>query len=266
MINVLFLGDVFGRTGRRLVEDLLPSLVHRHSIDLVAANVENASGGVGLTIKAAEELFASGVDVMTSGNHIYRHKEIHPYLKKEKRIIRPANYPPGNPGRGSVVVETPGGVPVGLVNVMGRTFMAPLDCPFRAADKEVESLKAAGAKVIIVDVHAEATSEKKALGYYLDGRVAAVLGTHTHVQTADETILPQGTAYLSDLGMTGPHESVIGMKKETILERFLTGLPNRFEASNKGPVLEGAVLTLDESQNRAVEIKRIQQVIERPKI
>lgn len=260
-VKVLFLGDVFGRPGRRLVRELLPGLVNRFEADLVLANAENAAGGLGVTVKAARQLFQAGVDVLTSGNHIFRHKEIYEYLDQEPRLLRPANYPDPAPGRGAVLVETPGGVPVGVINVMGRTFMASLDCPFRAADREVAGLKAQGARVILVDAHGEATSEKRALGWYLDGRVGAVLGTHTHVQTADEEVLPKGTAYLTDLGLTGPHASVIGLKKEGILERFLTGRPVRFEVARGGLCLEGAVIFLEADSGLASDILRIQEVM-----
>ena len=204
MLNILMLGDVFGRGGRRLVRELLPVLVDRHTIDLVVVNGENASGGLGITANAADELLGYGVDVLTSGNHVFKHREIYHYLEQEERLIRPANYPQPCPGRGKVLVETARGVLVGVVNVLGRTFMSPVDCPFQTAGKEIEELKRAGAGVVLVDIHAEATSEKKALGWYLDGQVSAACGTHTHVQTADECVLPGGTAYITDLGMTGP--------------------------------------------------------------
>ncbi|MEW6263422.1 MAG: TIGR00282 family metallophosphoesterase [Thermodesulfobacteriota bacterium] len=258
MIKVLCLGDIFGRPGRRLVREMVPRLVDEYEVDLVVANVENASGGLGLTIQAAEELFRSGVEVQTSGNHIFRHKEIYSFLDHEERLIRPANYPPPSPGRGSVLVRTAAGVPVGVINVMGRTYMTPLDCPFRAADREVRVLKEAGARVILVDVHAEATSEKRAMGWHLAGRVGAVFGTHTHVQTADEGLLPGGTAYISDLGMTGPHRSIIGMKTEAVLERFLTGRPARFEVAARGLRLEGVVIGLDPTDGQAINIERFQ--------
>jgi hypothetical protein len=260
MIKILFLGDVVGRPGRRLVGDLLPSLVGRHSVDLTIANGENAAGGLGLTVKAAEELFESGVDLLTSGNHIYRHREICDYLDRSRRVIRPANYPDPSPGRGAVCLETAGGVPVGVINAMGRTFMTPLDCPFRTVDREVSRLREAGARIILVDFHAEATSEKRAMGWHLDGRVGAVVGTHTHVQTADETILPGGTAYLTDLGMTGPHQSVIGMKAEAVLAGFLSGRPQRFEVAKKGLRLEGALISFEPLSGRAINIERIQEV------
>ena len=261
MIKILFLGDVFGRPGRHLVRELLPSLVSRHEADLVLANAENAAGGVGLTVKAAEELFSSGVDLLTTGNHIFRHKEVFDYLDQEPRVIRPANYPPGTPGRGSALIHTPGGVAVGVINVLGRVFMAPLDCPFRTVEAEAAALKKAGAAIILVDIHAEATSEKRALAFHMDGKVGAILGTHTHVQTADEEILPGGTAYLTDLGMTGPHDSVIGMKKEGVIYRFLTGCPSRFEAARRGLRLEGAMAGFDPCDGRAKIIERFQEVL-----
>ena len=260
MIKILCLGDVVGRPGRRLVRDLLPSLVGRHSVDLTIANGENASGGLGLTVKAAEELFDSGVDFLTSGNHIYRHREIYDYLDSSTRVIRPVNYPDPSPGRGAALLETAGGVPVGVINAMGRTFMTPIDCPFQAVDREVARLKDRGAAIILVDFHAEATSEKRAMAWHLDGRVGALVGTHTHVQTADESILPGGTAYLTDLGMTGPHQSVIGMKHEAVLSTFLSGRPHRFEVAKKGLKLEGALITFEASSGRAINIERIQEV------
>ena len=262
MIKVFCLGDVFGRSGRRLVRELLPSLVDRHKIDLVVANGENAAGGLGVTVKAAEELLSCGVDVITSGNHIFRHREIQGYLDSEERLLRPANYPEPAPGRGSVLASTPGGTPVGVINIMGRTFMAPLDNPFTVVDREIEGLKQKGAKIIIVDFHAEATSEKKAMGWHLDGRVSAVLGTHTHVQTADEEVLPGNTAYITDLGMTGPHRSIIGMKPESVLAGFLTARPQRFEVAKKGLRLEGLIISLEASSGAAKNVLRIQEVME----
>lgn len=263
MLKILFLGDITGRSGRRLIKELLPSIVGKHDIDLVIANGENAAGGIGLTVKAAEELYKSGIDVLTSGNHIFRHKEICDYLDNSDKIVRPANYPDPCPGRGSLIAETAGGIPIGVVNVMGRIYMEPIDCPFRSAEKEAEKLKADGAAVVLVDFHAEATSEKRAMGWHLDGRVAAVVGTHTHVQTADEEIMPGGTAYLTDLGMTGPHQSIIGMKHEAVLSKFLTARPNRFEAAKKGLRLEGAIISLDPAKGLSVKIERIQAVMEK---
>ncbi|MBW1709384.1 MAG: TIGR00282 family metallophosphoesterase [Deltaproteobacteria bacterium] len=259
MINILFIGDIFGRPGRLLVRELLPDLINRYQVDLVVANVENASGGVGLTIKAAEDLFRAGVNVMTSGNHIFKHKEIIEYLEENERLLRPVNYPEPAPGRGTALVETSGRIKVGIVNLLGRVFMAPVDCPFRAADREVTALKESGAQVILFDIHAEATSEKIALSRYLDGRIGALIGTHTHVQTADEAVLPNGLAYLTDAGMTGPHDSVIGMRQEAIIERFLTARPVRFQAAKKGLRLEGAVISFKPETGCAENITRIRE-------
>ena len=261
MTKILVLGDIFGRPGRRLVRELLPTLVSRHGIDLVVANGENAAGGIGITCKAADELFGYGIDVLTSGNHIFKHKEIYGYMETGKNLLRPANYPAAVPGSGSVVVRTGDGTRVGIVNLLGRTFMAPVDCPFRVIDEELAMLAKEGARIVVVDIHAEATSEKKALGWHVDGKVGAVLGTHTHVQTADEGILPQGTAYMSDLGMTGPHESVIGMKPEGVMANFITRMPSRFEAAKKGLRLEGVVVEIDPVSGLALKIERIQQVM-----
>ena len=263
MFKVLFIGDVIGRPGRRLVRELLPGLVARNEIDLVVANGENASGGLGLTAKAGEELFDSGVDVLTGGNHTFQYKGIEDYLDQREKVLRPANYPEPCAGKGSTLVESAGGVRVGVLNIIGRAFMAPLDCPFRKADAEIVRLKDQGAELILVDFHAEATSEKKAMGLYLDGRVGAVVGTHTHVQTADEEVLPGGTAYITDLGMTGPHRSVIGMKEAAVLERFLTGRPGRFEVAKRGLRLEGAIIFLEASTGVAHKIERLQVDIEK---
>lgn len=260
MIKILILGDIFGRPGRKLVRDLLPTLVGRHSIDLVVANGENASGGIGLSIKAAEELFGYGVDVLTSGNHIFKHKEINEYMDAEHRLLRPANYPEA-PGVGAAIFRTAGGVRVGILNLLGRTFMTPVDCPFQVADKEIASLKKQGAQVVLVDFHAEATSEKKAMGWHLDGKASVVVGTHTHVQTADEDIFPGGTAYISDLGMTGPHRSIIGMKPESVLKKFLTGMPSRFEVAKKGLRLEGVIVECAPETGLSKNIQRIQMDI-----
>jgi hypothetical protein len=263
MFKVLFIGDVIGKPGRRLVRELLPGLVDRNGIDLVVANGENSAGGLGLTEKAGEELFDSGVDLLTGGNHTFQYKGIEDYLDRRERVLRPANYPGPCPGKGSALVESAGGVKVGVLNIIGRTFMTPLDCPFRKADAEIARLKEKGAELVLVDFHGEATSEKKAMGLYLDGRVGAVVGTHTHVQTADEEVLPGGAAYITDLGMTGPHRSVIGMKEAAVLERFLTGRPSRFEVAKRGLRLEGAIIFLEPGLGRAVKIERLQVVMEK---
>lgn len=255
-VNILFIGDIVGKPGRQAVSRELHRLVDRYNVDMVIANGENASGGFGITTETARELFACGVHLFTSGNHIWDKKEALEYLKKEERIIRPANYPEGAPGKGSTVFITPGGVKVGVLNLEGRVFMDALDCPFRAADREVAAL-AAITPVIIVDFHAEATSEKSSLGWYLDGRVSAVVGTHTHVQTADERLLTAGTAYISDVGMTGAFDSVIGVRKDEPIYRFLTQLPAKFEVAKKDIRMNAVVLTIDEISGRALGIERI---------
>ena len=255
-VNILFIGDIVGKPGRQAVSRELHRLVDRYNVDMVIANGENASGGFGITTETARELFACGVHLFTSGNHIWDKKEALEYLKKEERIIRPANYPDGAPGKGSAVFTTPGGVKVGVLNLEGRVFMDALDCPFRAADREVAAL-AAVTPVIIVDFHAEATSEKSSLGWYLDGRVSAVVGTHTHVQTADERLLTAGTAYISDVGMTGAFDSVIGVRKDEPIYRFLTQLPAKFEVAKKDIRMNAVVLTIDETSGKALGIERI---------
>lgn len=232
-MKILFIGDIFASPGRRAVAEHLPRLVQEENIDLTVANAENAAGGFGLTPAVAEELFALGLDVLTSGNHIWDKREIYDYLAEQPRLLRPANYPDELPGRGVWVGRARNGVPVAVINLQGRTYMPPIDCPFRKADEILPSLDPA-VKVRIVDFHAEVTSEKMAMGWYLDGRVSAVLGTHTHVPTADARVLPQGTAYQTDVGMTGPYESVIGVKADAVVRRFLTGLPVRFEPAKRG--------------------------------
>ena len=256
-MHLLFLGDIVGSPGRRAVEELLYRVVDRHLIDLVVANGENASGGIGITPAVADQLLGMGIDLLTSGNHIWKHKDIIPYLEDTDRLVRPANYPPDTPGRGFTIVETAIGEKVAVINLEGRVFMNPLECPFRTVDAVLSQIPPE-IKVIMVDMHAEATSEKLAMGWYLDGRVSAVLGTHTHVQTADERLLPQGTAYITDVGMTGPVNSVIGMKTEIILERFLTQRPQPFKVASQNIQLQGVVLKFD-SQGRCQEITRIRE-------
>ncbi len=252
--GVLFLGDVVGRTGRRAMDKFLPGLVKKHAPSLVIANGENAAGGSGITEDIGKELFLQ-VDVLTSGNHIWDKKEALPYLGREPRLIRPANYPAVNPGRFSYVFQRADGVKAAVLNLQGRVFMEPLDCPFRRADDEVAAL-AAETPLIIVDFHAEATSEKQALGWYLDGRVSAVVGTHTHVPTADERILPKGTAYITDVGMVGGRNAVIGISREQALQRFLTSRPQRFEPSRDGLFLSCVFIDIDPATGRALSIKR----------
>ncbi|MDA8169630.1 MAG: TIGR00282 family metallophosphoesterase [Nitrospiraceae bacterium] len=256
-MKVLFIGDIVGRTGRTAVRALLPKIIERYKLDFIIANGENASGGFGITEDAARELFACGIHLLTSGNHIWDKKEIVPYITKEDRLIRPLNYPPGVPGSGSTACPLPNGRSIAVLNLMGRVFMTPIDCPFRAADTEVRKLKEKTPN-IIVDFHAEATSEKVALGHYLDGRVSAVIGTHTHIQTADERVLPGGTAYITDAGMTGPKESVIGVKKEQIIEKFLYQTPRRFEIPGGEAILSALIIEIDEKTGLAGSISRLQ--------
>ena len=258
-MKILFVGDIVGRPGRFALKERLDRLVDQHNIDLVVANCENAAAGFGLTVDVAEELFGYGIDAMTSGNHIWDKRDIIDFLDAEERIIRPENYPGEVPGRGYGVFKTNTGISVGIINLEGRVFMNDLDCPFLAADRLVEEL--GDADVIIVDMHAEATSEKMALGWYLDGRVAAVIGTHTHVQTADERILPEGTAFISDVGMTGSRDGVIGMRREPIIEKFLTQRPVKFEVAKKDPVLSAVVVDIDEARGNARSIERVMEMV-----
>jgi metallophosphoesterase (TIGR00282 family) len=231
-------------------------LVNHYAIDFVIANVENAAGGFGITRQIGDGLASNGIDVMTSGNHIWDKKEALDYVAAEPRLLRPANYPAGAPGRGSILARTDDGRGVGVINVMGRVFMNPLDDPFAGVLREIESL-AGRTRVILVDFHAEATSEKIAMGWHLDGRVSAVVGTHTHVQTADERVLPGGTAYITDAGMTGPHDSIIGTEREPALARFLTGMPTRFEPASGNPRLHGVVIEVDEATGKATSVTRL---------
>lgn len=243
-MKILFIGDIVGKPGRRAVRELLPAICDENRIDFVIANCENAAAGFGVTGEVVEELFADRIDVLTSGNHIWDKKEVMQFVEEYETLLRPANYPEGAPGRGSVVMHSRGGIPVGVINLAGRVFMNPLDCPFRTADREIERMKNK-ARVIIVDMHAEATSEKIAMGWYLDGRVTAVLGTHTHVQTADDRILPGGTAYVTDVGMTGPFDSVIGIRKDAILQRFLLQIPNKFDVAKEDVRLQGVMIEIN---------------------
>ena len=260
-MNILFIGDIVGRPGREAIKTLLSGLIKEYRLDFVIANAENAAGGSGITPRVAEELFSYGIDVLTSGDHIWKKKEIFEFINQQERILRPANYPGSAPGRGFAVFKTRKGINLGIINVNGRVFMEALECPFRTSIKAQEELSKQ-AKIIIVDIHAEATSEKVALGWYLDGKVSAVIGTHTHIQTADEKILPQGTAYLTDVGMTGPYNSVIGRKTEDILERFLTSLPTRFQVAQEDVQLAAAVLGIDEESGKAKSIERIQRKVQ----
>ncbi len=254
-MKVLFIGDIIGEPGRKMVRANIRSLAETHAPDLVIANGENAAGGFGITSEIAEELFALGIHVLTSGNHVWDKKEIEPYLTKQDRLIRPANYPAGNPGYGSVVISTKAGK-AAVLNLEGRVFMSNLENPFRVAEQEIEKLKKE-TPVVIIDFHAEATSEKAALALHLDGKASAVIGTHTHVQTADERVLAKGTAFITDAGMTGPTDSVIGVKKEQAIARFLYQTPHRFEIP-KGPVhLNAVLLDIDGKTGKAKAIERI---------
>ena len=255
-MNILFIGDIFGRPGRDLVRDGLAAIVDRYAVDFVIANVENAAGGFGITREIGDELLDRGIDVMTSGNHIWDKKEALDYVAAEPRMLRPANYPAAVPGRGAYVGRTRDGGAVAVVNLMGRVFMPNIDDPFAVGLREVEALQPR-ARIVVVDFHAEATSEKLAMGWHLDGRVTAVFGTHTHVQTADEQVLPRGTAYISDTGMTGPHDGIIGVEREAALSRFLTALPSRFEPATGNPKLHAVVLQADETTGRARAIVRL---------
>lgn len=255
-LTLLMIGDVFGEPGRKAVFGLLPRLKAEYDVDFTIANVENAAGGAGVTPPIARALLDGGVDVLTSGNHIWDKKEIVEFITKENCLLRPANYPPGTPGVGAVVLKA-GAHKVGVLNLMGRIFMPTLDCPFRKADEELPRLREE-TPVIVVDMHGEATSEKQAMGWYLDGRASAVLGTHSHVQTADERILPAGTAYCTDLGLTGPVDSVIGIAKEIAIQRFVSQMPARFEPARGPTRLQGAVVRVDPETGRALEIRRLQ--------
>lgn len=255
-MKILFIGDIVGKPGRRAVQEILPSLIGNREIDLVIANCENAAAGFGITRDVVEELYDAHIDILTSGNHIWDKKEVLGFIEDYETLLRPANYPGIVPGKGSVLMPTAAGDYVGVLNLAGRIFMQPIDCPFVTAKREIVRLKAK-TNVIIVDMHAEATSEKKALGWYLDGEVSAVLGTHTHVQTADDEVLPGGTAYISDVGMTGPFDSVIGIKKDTIIERFLTQVPNKFDVAKGDIRLQGVLMDIDAQSGRANAIERI---------
>ena len=260
-MRILFIGDIFGRPGRTIVKEKLAGLVKEHGVDLVIANGENAAAGFGITPPLAEELFEMGIDVITTGNHIWDKREIVEYFEAAngnphspaRRVLRPANYPPGMPGWG-VYEGKKNGVAYAVMNLQGRVFMASNDDPFRIADQRLEGIKA---KVVLVDIHAEATSEKISMGWYLDGRVTVVVGTHTHVPTADERVLPGGTAYITDVGMTGPFDSVIGVKKEMIVAKFLNNMPARFEAATGDVRLCAIVVDCDEDSGRARSVRRL---------
>jgi metallophosphoesterase (TIGR00282 family) len=256
--RILFIGDIVGHPGRRIVKELLPGLVGEYSPELVLANGENAAGGFGITPPLVEELLDLGIAVLTSGNHIWDKKEILPYLSDhaDGRLLRPANYPGTAPGHGLYLGKTRAGLDYAVLNLQGRVFMPSIDCPFRTADALLEKIPPE-VKIRIVDIHAEATSEKRAIGWYLDGRVTAVLGTHTHIPTADETVQPNGTAYITDLGMTGPYDSVIGIEKQPIIEKFLNQIPARFEVARGDVRLSAVLIEADAETGRALAIRRI---------
>lgn len=260
-MNILMIGDIVGRPGRRAIRELLPKLRRVHRADLIIANAENAAGGNGITKEIADEILGYGVDLLTMGNHVWDKKEIMDFIDTEPKILRPANYPPGTPGHGFTLVEAHNGCRVGVINLSGRVFLSNLDCPFRAVDVILEELKRT-TQVILVDFHAEATSEKVAFGWYLDGKVSAVCGTHTHIQTADARIMPQGTAYISDVGMTGPRDSVLGVKTETVISKFLTQMPVRFEVATGVAQLNAVVIEIDQDSGRALSIARIQEELQ----
>ena len=256
-MKVLFIGDIVGKPGRKALKQGLPDLVNKLKIDFVIANVENAAGGFGITRSVGEEILSFGVDVLTSGNHIWDKKEAITYIPKESRLLRPANYPDDVPGAGSIVMNAPSGEKVAVLNLSGRVFMNTLDCPFKVAKRELAVLKEQ-TSIIIIDFHAEATSEKAAIAWYLDGEVSAVLGTHTHVQTADEQILPNGTAFITDAGMTGPVNSIIGVEREQVINRFLTGIPTRFETAKGKTILSCVVLEINPKTGKSTGIQRLQ--------
>jgi len=256
-MKVIIIGDVVGKPGRKILTEALKKLRERHEAEFVVANGENAAEGAGLVPKVGDEILAAGVDVMTSGNHIFDKKEVIGYIENQPRLLRPANYASDAPGKGLWLGSTDSGTQVAVINVQGRIFMPPTDCPFRAADRLLAEI-GNRASVIIVDHHAEATSEKLAMGRYLDGRVSVVVGTHTHVQTADEQIMSGGTAYITDLGMTGPYDSVIGVQSQLVITRFVRGLPLRYQTASENPQLHGVVVEIDERTGKALSIARLQ--------
>jgi metallophosphoesterase (TIGR00282 family) len=256
-MKVLFIGDIVGKVGRRAMKEGLAPLVDRLKIDFVIANAENAAGGFGITETVAAEIFSLGVNILTSGNHIWDKRDSIPFILEEKRLLRPANYPAEVPGQGSVVAETPSGEKVAVLNLSGRVFMKNLDCPFMTVERMLPTIKEQ-TDVIIIDFHAEATSEKNAFGWFLDGQVSAVIGTHTHVQTADEKILPGGTAYITDVGMTGPVNSIIGVRKELIIQKFLTQMPVRFETAKGETMMSCVVMDIDPATGKSTDLQRLQ--------
>jgi metallophosphoesterase (TIGR00282 family) len=262
-VKLLFVGDIVGQPGRRAVRELVPKLREQHQLDLVVANGENSAGGSGITPRTAEEIFSAGVDVITSGDHLWDQKEVTLLLANEPRFVRPLNYPAGTPGHGTYLFNRAQLPPFAVINLQGRTFMAPLENPFHCALSEIERLRPSVLSIFI-DFHAEATSEKIALARMLDGKVSAVIGTHTHVQTADEQIFAGGTAFLCDAGFTGPHDSVIGRESEPIIRRFLTAMPQKFDVASGRVLLQGAVVEIDDRTGRALKITRISESLPQP--
>lgn len=259
-VRIFFIGDIVGNPGRIAVRELLPDIMQRYAVDIVIANGENAAGGFGITPAIAEELIGLKIDVITSGNHIWDKKEIIDYIKDKKWLLRPANYPEETPGFGWSIITTNSNIKIGIINLCGRVFMDNLDCPFRAAREIIKEIERE-TPVIVLDMHAETTSEKAAMGWFLDGRISAVIGTHTHVQTADERILPRGTAFITDAGMTGSINSVIGMQKEIVLERFLTQMPRKFEVATKDMVLQGVLVSIASKSGKAEAIERVNMAL-----
>jgi len=259
-MKLLFVGDIVGKPGRTAVQKLVPRLRQEHALDVCVGNSENSAGGAGITSDSADELLEAGLDLLTSGNHTFSKREIGAYLDRPgSRQLRPANYPDGAPGRGHAVIEGRSGTRLGVINLEGRVFMKPLECPFRTADRLIESMRGEGIRCILVDMHCEATSEKNAMGHYLDGRVSAVLGSHTHIQTADQRVLRGGTAYITDVGMCGPWDSVIGLRKESAIERFLTQRHVGFDLGQSEVYLQGAIVEIDDATGRARSIARVQE-------
>jgi 2',3'-cyclic-nucleotide 2'-phosphodiesterase len=261
-LKVLFLGDVFGEPGRKCLKKELKSISEEYGADIIIVNGENAAGGLGITPEIADSLFSLGIDVITTGNHVYKKKEIYDYIEREPRLLKPANYPPGTPGSGCYIFSNKKTAfqDIAVVNICGRVFIENLDCPFRAMDKILEFITCK-TNIIIVDFHAEVTSEKIAMGWYLDGRVSAVIGTHTHVQTADERLMPKGTAYITDAGMVGPRNSVIGIRKEIVLERFINLMPQKFKVADNDNWISGACIDIDMESGKALSITRINKKV-----
>ncbi|MBI4388486.1 MAG: TIGR00282 family metallophosphoesterase [Candidatus Omnitrophica bacterium] len=257
-MKILVLGDTVGKPGRKACSELIPKVIAQEQIDFVVVNGENLAAGSGITKETVDEIFSAGADVITTGDHVFKKKEANELVVKDRRIVRPLNYHQGTLGKGSTIVTAKNGVRVGVVNLLGRVFLKPIECPFRTVEKELETL-GREARVILVDMHAEATSEKVAMGWFLDGKVSAVFGTHTHIQTSDETILPYGTAYITELGMCGPYESVIGRRVDQVLKQFLTQIPTHLDVAEEDARISGAVIEVDPESGKALSIKRIHE-------